>query len=626
MAGSVEWRMRSGGGVQFGSGRFVTPLSVNDEASIGTNRSGTVLTEVTLPDDLSGNIRLWFTTLDRNRSFRVYNGELVGQQYNGDYGGMASVRADISNYAGDRVTLGFYYQQDDGDGNQVLELYAGDSVLNTTTHPATTSASNGNDYLFGRNGDAPPRMWRVCVYPGKTTAQERVSVGSGDPSVSSLALYYKLDDPLGRTTALDSSSNGIHATLEDGARFVADPSAVDSRLIDVEDVTLAYNRFARSATAVLDDPDGTVPDEYPKPHRVTLDVKRRIDDNWRHRFGGFVSGNETSKNRTKLELLSHDHWLRSRDVNRDFSDRTRKSVLEELVTDLTPLEWNPDLVDVYSNDTITRKWRGEKLDQAIESLASGSNGEYFGATGDMEFFFLQPSTSDANRDFVPGEYFEADFETEGEYELNEVTVNYGGDPANQAVIVEDRARQRELGDGLGIDRNVVLSDSKTFTSIDSEEEAKARGRELLEDATPIQTGTVTTWDAFDVEPGDIVYVSVPEQQVEGEFRVAEIVHTGWVDDNTELTLAENSDGVVDTLVELSDEVDRIDARAASDDKTITRFTDLGLDFAIEIDVTATKREIDPDQFTFGELQSGFGEGNGKLGDRRGRPEEIDLSQ
>jgi len=63
----------------------------------------------------------------------------------------------------------------------------------------------------------------------------------------------------------------------------------DDRLLDVPDCTLAYNRFARSAEVVLDDPDGVVPSEYPRPTPVELEVKRNIDESYTIKFKTGVS-------------------------------------------------------------------------------------------------------------------------------------------------------------------------------------------------------------------------------------------------------------------------------------------------------------------------------------------------
>lgn len=394
----------------------------------------------------------------------------------------------------------------------------------------------------------------------------------------------------------------------------------DDRLLDVKNCTLTYNRFARTATVVLDDPDGTIPEELPRPSAVQLEVKRESDTDWTTRFGGFVNNPKSNRHTTTLELLSHDFWLRGRDVYRGYTDATISTILADLVGDLTPLKWDAERVEIYDDKTITRDWKGESLDKVIAELASASNDEIFGATDDMTFFFEQRDSKRAPRDFTAGEYFDIQFEEDGTYELNEVTIYYGGNPATEAAVVEDRQSQRALKDELGATTNVVVSDSKTYTEIADEAAAVRKGKELLEDASQIQTGELETWEGFDIQPGDLTRVVVPEQNVDADFRVAEISHS-WQDDSTTVKLAENREGVVDALMDLSDEVSRVDARAASNDATLTRFTELGMDFEVDLGLEVYQRQHASDEFSWGSFRQGWGAG-GKLGDMRSQPTKI----
>lgn len=400
----------------------------------------------------------------------------------------------------------------------------------------------------------------------------------------------------------------------------------DSRLLDVLDCTLSYNRFARSAEVELDDPDGTVPAEYPRPTPVELYVKRDIDDEYSRRFGGYVSNPKRHQNTTTLKLLSHDTWIRSRDVYREFTSTAISAILEELITDLTPLTWDASRVDVYDDAVVDVSWSGVPLDKVVEQLAAYSNDEIFGATDGMVFFFEQRDSNRSPRDFTAGEYFadSVEFEEDGTAELNEVTVYYGGNPASDAVVVSDAAAQKSLQDELDADRPVVISTSKTYTEITAEEQARRKGREILSGASEILTGEMTTWEAFNVDPGDVARVQIPDQSIDDEFRVAEISHS-WGDDETDLVLAENSEGVVDTLVELSDEVSRVEARAADNNATITRFSTFNIPFVVEWELDAYKRTVPDDQLLFGETKGGWGDtrtGGGLWGDQRSGREKL----
>lgn len=399
----------------------------------------------------------------------------------------------------------------------------------------------------------------------------------------------------------------------------------DDALLDVE-VTDAYNRFARQATAVLDDPDGTKAEEYPQPMPVELDV-RRGDAPFDKRFGGFVINTATEQDATTLEILSHDFWLRKRRVFRAFDGVGIADVLELLVTDLTPLDWASGAeVEVVNERPVERDWKGERLDEVLAELAAMSAGEDFGATDDGVFFF-RPRDSEANeapRSFPAGEYAEANFSEDGKREVNKVTLYYGEEPNTGAVSVQDRASQQDLADELGRSDPVVVGETKTYPEIATEETAEQKARQILNDRSTVQTGTLKTWEAFDVTPGDVTRVVVPDQNVDRDFRVAEITYT-WRDDETEVKLAENSDGVLDTLVDLSQEVSRIESRAADESATITQFVDLAEEVGVEFDLTAYKRTVPDDQLLFGATKGGWGDtraGGGLWGDQRGPREQL----
>lgn len=420
------------------------------------------------------------------------------------------------------------------------------------------------------------------------------------------------------------------STLADGGS-VSDANLVmqyemdagEPALLDVE-VTDAYNRFARQATAVLDDEEGEKADAYPRPTPVELDVKRDADNHFQMRFGGFVINTESDQDATTLEILSHDFWLRKRQVFQSFTDVAISDILNDLVVDLTPLDWDPDKVTVVNEQTITRDWKGERLDEVIAELASISAGEDFGATDEGVFFFREQSKNSAPRNFTEGDYVEANFSEDGKQEVNKVTLYYGEGSNTGAVSVQDRASQKELAEELGRPRPVVVGETKTYPEIGSEKAAERKARQILTDRTTIQTGSVETWEAFDVYPGQVTHVTVGEQNVNRDFRIAEITYQ-WRDDSTQVKLAENSDGVLDTLVNLSQEVSRIDSRAADESATITQFVELAQQIGVEFDLTAYKRTVPDDQLLFGATKGGWGDpqaGGGYWGDQRGQREQL----
>jgi len=397
----------------------------------------------------------------------------------------------------------------------------------------------------------------------------------------------------------------------------------DDRLVDVPECTDAYNRFARRAVAELDDPDGTVPTEYPRPTKVELEVKRNVDNSFSRRFGGFVAGHNSTRQGTELEILSHDQWIkRAEAVFRSYTDTAISTIITDLIDAKTPL--SIDEVSVVNDQSITRDYGGETLESVLDELAAISAGEEYGATDTAAFFFRPREERSSPRDFTPGEYLDVEFEEDGKREANQVTIYYGGSDGS-AIQVNDPASQKELQDELGTDDPVVIpAPSKSYPEITTEAAAERKGNQILNDRSTIQTGELSTWEAFDVRPGDVTRVVDPEQDVDADFRVAEISYS-WRSDETAVVVAENKPGVVDQLVAQSEEIQRLDNRAANSDATITRFENLSHEFFQDFELTVLKRTIPDDQFLWGELAGGWGDpraGGGRWGDRRETDEEV----
>jgi len=64
-----------------------------------------------------------------------------------------------------------------------------------------------------------------------------------------------------------------------------------------------------------------------------------------------------------------------------------------------------------------------------------------------------------------------------------------------------------------------------------------------------------------VEPGNITTLQNEPRDLDLEIRIAQIEYR-WSDDTTTIKFAENTAGVLDALVRISDEVSRLDARGA----------------------------------------------------------------
>ncbi|MFA7122195.1 MAG: hypothetical protein WC277_11995, partial [Bacilli bacterium] len=112
----------------------------------------------------------------------------------------------------------------------------------------------------------------------------------------------------------------------------------------------AFSRFGRTAEVRIYDPDSTIEQIYPRDTPLELWVSERGSP-LALRMGGFVSKVTTDAGTTTLKLLAHDFWIRRRAVFKTYSSQTVSAILEDLITTLTPLEWNPALVSITYDRT-----------------------------------------------------------------------------------------------------------------------------------------------------------------------------------------------------------------------------------------------------------------------------------
>ncbi|PSG97504.1 hypothetical protein BRD56_05465 [Thermoplasmatales archaeon SW_10_69_26] len=417
---------------------------------------------------------------------------------------------------------------------------------------------------------------------------------------------------------------------------------IEDALLNVH-VKDTFERFSREATVWIADPDGSKRNSYldftecmlrvgpPRRHAHTLasdpdngETHTLLTDGGHtllssptaeNRFGGFVRNPHEEAGVLRLDLLSHDTWLRKRDIFYTANQQGIEDTLQDLVTRFTPLVWNPNLVDVQNDRTIDRSWKGERLVTVIEELATKSDGEEFGATDDREFFFRPREAQDSPVSFTPDRWDDYDIDGDAGREVTRVTIYYGQSGEN-AVTVQNRERQLELQERLGADRPVIQEKTKSFPEIETEEAAEEKGHSILDRRDAIKVLELETWDAHGVRPGDVAPVVIPEKNVDDEFRVAEIVYR-WIEDDTLVTLARNAEGVVDLLVELSEDLTRIDLRAGSDEATITEMLEFEVYQENSVKVEVLERSIPDDQFQWGEHKGGWGDPAGGPGGRWG---------
>lgn len=401
-------------------------------------------------------------------------------------------------------------------------------------------------------------------------------------------------------------------------RAPAGANVTETNLVDVL-VRDTFNRFAKEAQCVIDDFDGSRRALYPELTPVLFRCKLDTDGGFSDRWGGYVSNPRQEGNQLILDCLSHDGWLRRRQVFLTFTGVLISSILNTLITTLTPLNWVPAQVTVVNDAIITRTWRGESLDVVIQELAGLSAGEEFGADDSANFFFRQPSVTNAPYGFPDGSYADTDFDKNSSREINRVTLYYGTSPSTGAVTVQDLARQSALQALLGSPQPVVSEFTTTYPEITTEASAKAKATGLLGQNVTIVRGSITTWEALQHRPGQVMSVVVNEKAINGSYRLAAIEYR-WKEDKTVIKMAENRQGVVDVLIALSGEVTRIDNRAADVNAAIVDFVEIEADINMSTHLQVITRSYPNDIWLFG--IRGFGNldnPQGKLGDRLGAP-------
>jgi hypothetical protein len=381
-------------------------------------------------------------------------------------------------------------------------------------------------------------------------------------------------------------------------------STTDGDLYDVH-LTDAFNRFAREARAFFDDPDKDKPDVYEKYSPVELDY--RIPDlgtGWTRRFGGYVAETSTEEESTEVALLSYDAGLRGRAINRGYTDQTISYILEDLITsEIVPVEWASGAnVNIQNDATLTREYQGEPLDSILGELAiiaagSAPNSQEWGANNDNEIYFRPRNTSTSPRNFKTGGYWDLEVNEGTKNPANRAKVYYGDVSADgstdnrDAVVVEKRDEQNEAGAKLGTSGGLVEPISKYYPQISTEEAAKQKARDLLERHANIKTGNFETYEALGVRPGDVAWLQNDPRGIDKEIRIAQLTYR-WQADTTAVRYAENTAGVLDTLVVLSDEVARLDARGQDSTATADQLQALEEELGARIGIKVTKRTFD----------------------------------
>ena len=338
----------------------------------------------------------------------------------------------------------------------------------------------------------------------------------------------------------------------------------DTRIIgDNGELIDSINRFARETTIPLADPNHERKDDYSDYEPIELEYYDRVADEWVRRFGGYVVNPEEDDITLTIESLSHDAWLRDRRVSRGYVDEPISDILEDLITDndITPLDWVADNVSVPNDEEIDAEWEGEMLDVILDELAteatSGEPAEW-GSTADAEFYFRRRGQESAPSGAL-SPAIDVEDKNDHRTEKTRSTVFYGEDDDQGAVRREDKEREGEIADRLPVaaDRAVAPM-SKHHPQLD-ESAADRKARDLQSKHSEIDAWEFQTTGAGELRPGMVGTLSVPHRDIDRKVRVAQIEYdlNGGL---TTILAAENNRAALDRLVQIADEVSRLDAR------------------------------------------------------------------
>lgn len=394
-----------------------------------------------------------------------------------------------------------------------------------------------------------------------------------------------------------------------------DPAAntVDTDLYDVNPLRDAFKRFAGGATLSFLDTDGTKLDSYPYGQRVEVQYSTDSGNSWTTRFAGVALTPSRTKRdgipAVEVEIVAYSHLLTRKNVVADYSSTTRSTILNDLITTYTSVEWDASLVTVQNDDSVDMTFRGQTVDQAVDQIAADSANEEWGVNNDLKFFFRSGDTESTAK-IVDADVIDYDLPKKGKRNINQYELYYGSGGSN-VVVVNDREEQRELKDQLNAPRGVVISTSDHLPEITTRARAEAIARQRLNEQSQIQTGTVTVpLGRFDTEAGDIVPLTISDAGITAvDFRIAQIDYY-WLRGEVELTIAENTGGnVEELLIGLSDQLTNARLRDADPAASKTEFVDFrsGIDFTRE--TTLTAKTPNSGGITLGQSELGQGTGD-----------------
>lgn len=379
-------------------------------------------------------------------------------------------------------------------------------------------------------------------------------------------------------------------------RVVRDGTFRVPRVYDVE-VEDTANPFGDFAVVKLDDNEGTQFDNFQRGTRVDVDFSTNGGQSYTTRFTGFVverrETDEQGADALEVEAYSFDQFLRNNTVSNDQSGKEIATALEDIIKTDTPVMWDASNVSVGDEQELTRSYRGEPVEEVLRDLAFKSDSEDFGVNDSLEFFFQPPETEHIDRGISDTQWFNYDIPELGKEVRNEVEVWF--DDGEESVIVADGQDKQDLQDNLNLSDPGTQRAEINRPDITDIADAEDEGRKYLRFNNSTLSGTVTTFELFDAEPGDTIDVTISERGIDTEFRIAAINYQ-WGRDETRLTIVEKRGDQDDILFEISGTVDRLEMQDANRDAQSNRITTTEAIAQVDVSIDADGNTPDGNRF------------------------------
>jgi hypothetical protein len=330
-------------------------------------------------------------------------------------------------------------------------------------------------------------------------------------------------------------------------------------LIDVKYIDSA-NPFGDRAICQLEDRKGLLFDLFEFGTRIELFVTPDGGSEIRKFVGFMVEKREYEQNgQDQLEIIAHtfDQFLRQNDVSEDQTGKLISDAVQDIVSDDTPISVGAANISVIDDFKIQRSLQDFRVNEALRVLSFLSGNESFGVDDNKNFFFEQKESDTVSRGISDTQWFNYDIPERGKEAINEVEVRFNN--GDNAVVIDNAQQKLQLDDSLDLIDPATKRARINRPTIKSVRDAEIEGRRFLKLKNVTLTGTVTTFQLYEAEPGDTIDIEITDRGIDSEFIITKIQYH-WARDETTLTIVENRGFDSDLIVRLEEKTERIDLR------------------------------------------------------------------